>query len=94
MGSVQESVVVSGSAVVLQTESAAVQSLTTSDQLVTIPTSGRAWQTTIALMPGVAQPDYSQSGGSNNPTRAMAISINGQPACVNQFLLQEQGLVG
>src|SRR4051812_25862766 len=69
VGSVQESVVVSGTAVVLQTESAAVQSLTTSDQLVTIPTSGRAWQTTIALMPGVAQPDYSQSGGSNNPTR-------------------------
>jgi len=80
VGSVQESVVVSGTAVVLQTESAAVQSLTTSDQLVTIPTSGRAWQTTIALMPGVAQPDYVQSGGSNNPTRAMAISVNGQPA--------------
>ena len=71
------------------------------DQLVTIPTSGRAWQTTIALMPGVAQPDYSQSGGSNNPTRAMAISINGQPANntvvrldgvtqINQFFQQIQ----
>ena len=101
VGSVQESVVVSGTAVVLQTESAAVQSLTTSDQLVTIPTSGRAWQTTIALMPGVAQPDYSQSGGSNNPTRAMAISVNGQPANntvvrldgvtqINQFFQQIQ----
>ena len=91
----------SGTAVVLQTESAAVQSLTTSRQLETIPTSGRAWQTTIALMPGVAQPDYSQSGGSNNPTRAMAISINGQPANntvvrldgvtqINQFFQQIQ----
>ena len=78
-----------------------MQSLTTADQLVTIPTSGRAWQTTIALMPGVAQPDYSQSGGSNNPTRAMAISINGQPANntvvrldgvtqINQFFQQIQ----
>ena len=67
----------------------------------TIPTSGRAWQTTIALMPGVAQPDYSQSGGSNNPTRAMAISVNGQPANntvvrldgvtqINQFFQQIQ----
>ena len=101
VGSIQESVVVSGSAVVLQTESAAVQSLTTADQLVTIPTSGRAWQTTVALMPGVAQPDYSQSGGSNNPTRAMAISVNGQPANntvvrldgvtqINQFFQQIQ----
>ena len=55
----------------------------------------------IALMPGVAQPDYSQSGGSNNPTRAMAISINGQPANntvvrldgvtqINQFFQQIQ----
>ncbi len=101
LGTLQESIVVSGTSVVLQTESAAVQSLTTADQLVTIPTSGRAWQTTVALMPGVAQPDYSQSGGSNNPTRAMAISINGQPANntvvrldgvtqINQFFQQIQ----
>jgi hypothetical protein len=86
IGTLEESIVVSGTSVVLQTESAAVQSLTTADQLVTIPTSGRAWQTTIALMPGVAQPDYSQSGGSNNPTRAMAISINYKMKAHNYFL--------
>jgi len=101
LGTLEESIIVSGEAAVLQTESAAVQSLTTSKELETIPTSGRAWQTTIALMPGVAQPDYSQSGGSNNPTRAMAISINGQPANntvvrldgvtqINQFFQQIQ----
>ena len=101
LGTLEESIIVSGEAAVLQTESAAVQSLTTSRELETIPTSGRAWQTTIALMPGVAQPDYSQSGGSNNPTRAMAISINGQPANntvvrldgvsqINQFFQQIQ----
>jgi hypothetical protein len=61
LGTLEESIIVSGEAAVLQTESAAVQSLTTSRELETIPTSGRAWQTTIALMPGVAQPDYSQS---------------------------------
>ena len=66
-----------------------------------MPTSGRAWQTTLALMPGVAQPNYYQSGGSNNPTRAMAITINGQPANntvvrldgvsqINQFFQQIQ----
>ena len=43
-------------------------------QLETMPTSGRAYQTALALMPGVAQPNYDQSGGSNNPTRAMAIT--------------------
>ncbi|MEO8591842.1 MAG: TonB-dependent receptor [Candidatus Solibacter sp.] len=79
IGEVRESVEVSAAAVALQTESAAVQSNTTSEQLISVPTSGRSWQTTVAMMPGVAQPDYVQSGGSNNPTRAMAITVNGQP---------------
>ena len=42
VGAVQESVSVTANAVALQTESAAVQSLTTSSQLVTVPTSGRS----------------------------------------------------
>ena len=80
VGEVKESVTVSAMAVALQTESAAVQSNTTNEQLITVPTSGRSWQTTTAMMPGVATPDYQQSGGTNNPTRAMAITVNGQPA--------------
>lgn len=101
IGEVKESVTVSAEAAVLQTETAAVQSNMTSAQLANVPTSGRAWQTGVALMPGVSQPDYVQSGGSNNPTRAMAISINGQPANntvvrldgvtqINQFFQQIQ----
>ena len=101
VGALEESVVVSGQAAVLQTESAAVQSLTTKTQLETLPTSGRAYQTALALMPGVAQPNYDQSGGSNNPTRAMAITVNGQPPSntvvrldgvsqINQFFQQIQ----
>jgi len=101
LGAIEESVTVSGQAAVLQTESAAVQSLTTKTQLETLPTSGRAYQTALALMPGVAQPNYDQSGGSNNPTRAMAITINGQPPSntvvrldgvsqINQFFQQIQ----
>jgi len=45
LGAIEESVTVSGQAAVLQTESAAVQSLTTKTQLETLPTSGRAYQT-------------------------------------------------
>ena len=80
IGEVKESVSVEATAVALQTETAAVQSNTTSAQLIAVPTSGRSWQTTTAMMPGVSSPDYVQSGGSNNPTRAMAINVNGQPA--------------
>ncbi len=101
VGALEESIIVSGQAAVLQTESAAVQSLTTATQLETVPTSGRAYQTALALMPGVAQPNYDQSGGSNNPTRAMAITVNGQPpnntvirldgvSQINQFFQQIQ----
>jgi hypothetical protein len=101
VGEIRESVSVSATAVALQTETAAVQSNTTSQQLVTVPTSGRSWQTAVSLMAGVSQPDYVQSGGSNNPTRAMAITINGQPpnntvvrldgvTQINQFFQQIQ----
>ena len=87
VGALEESIVVSGQAAVLQTESAAVQSLTTAEQLETVPTSGRAYQTALALMPGVAQPSYDQSGGSNNPTRSMAVTVNGQPSNNTVFRL-------
>jgi hypothetical protein len=87
VGALEESIIVSGQAAVLQTESAAVQSLTTSEQLETVPTSGRSYQTAIALMPGVGQPNYDQSGGSNNPTRSMAVTVNGQPPTNTVFRL-------
>jgi Carboxypeptidase regulatory-like domain/TonB dependent receptor len=79
VGQASEAVTVSATAVALQTETAAVQSNTTSEQLVDVPTSGHSWQTTAAMMPGVAQPDYIQSGGSNNPTRSLGFSVNGEP---------------
>ncbi len=79
VGTLQEAIVVSGTAEILQTESAAVQSVTTSRELETLPTSGRAFQSFMTLMPGVAQPNYIQAGGINNPARSMAVSVNGQP---------------
>jgi hypothetical protein len=79
VGALQETVIVSGTAAVLQTESAAVQMQTSSEQLVNLPTSGRSYQSFIGLMPGVAQPYMIQAGGINNPARAMGVSVNGQP---------------
>jgi len=79
VGSLQETVLVSGTAAVLQTESAAVQMQTTSEQIVNLPTAGRSYQSFIGLMPGVAAPYMIQAGGINNPARSMGVSINGQP---------------
>ena len=52
----------------------------TREQLQTLPTSGRAFQSFMTLMPGVADPNYQQSGGINNPGRTMSLTVNGQPA--------------
>src|SRR4029078_13726885 len=79
VGALQESVSVSATAAILQTESAAVQSLTTAEQLSTLPTSGRSFASFLTLMPGVGTPDFVQSGAINNPARSMAVSINGAP---------------
>jgi Carboxypeptidase regulatory-like domain/TonB-dependent Receptor Plug Domain len=78
IGTLEESVTVSGTAAILQTENAAVQHIASSEELQTVPTSGRAFASFLTLMPGVtAQPDYSQSGGINNPARAMTVTTNG-----------------
>lgn len=79
VGAIQESVLVSASAVLLQTETAAVQTQTTSQQLENLPINGRSFQSLLTLTPGVAQPNYFQTGGINNPARSMQVSVNGAP---------------
>jgi hypothetical protein len=80
LGTLEEAVTVTATAAILQTENAAVQHIANAEQLQTLPTSGRAFQSFMTLMPGVADPNYQQSGGINNPARAMSLTINGQPA--------------
>ena len=80
VATVAETVSVSATAAILQTENAAVSSTTTAFSLQTLPTSGRSFASFLTTMPGVAQPDYQQSGGINNPGRTMSVAVNGQPA--------------
>ena len=87
VGALEESVTVSGAAPVLQADSATLQSLTTSEALVSIPITGRSYQSMLALTPGVAQPDFFQVGGINNPARTMRVTVNGQPNTNTTFRL-------
>src|SRR5688572_4681511 len=80
LGTLEEALTVAATAAILQTENAAVQHIANSEQLQTLPTSGRAFQSFMTLMPGVADPNYQQSGGINNPGRTMSLTINGQPS--------------
>jgi hypothetical protein len=87
VGTLQESVLVTADSVLLQTETAAVQTQTTSEQLENLPINGRSFQSALTLTPGVAQPNYFQTGGINNPARAMRVSVNGAPDSNTVFRL-------
>jgi hypothetical protein len=87
IGTLEESVVVSGEAAILQADSAAVQSLTTAQTLENLPINGRSYQSLLTLTPGVSQPSYFQTGGINNPSRSMSVSVNGQPSTNTGFRL-------
>jgi hypothetical protein len=87
VGTLSESVLVSADSVLLQTETAAVQTQTTSQQLESLPINGRSFQSALTLTPGVAQPNYFQTGGINNPARAMRVSVNGAPDSNTVFRL-------
>ena len=76
-----------GQSALLQTETAAVQTQTTSQQLQNLPINGRSFQSMLTLTPGVAQPNYFQTGGINNPARSMQVSVNGAPNTNTVFRL-------
>ena len=79
VGALQETVLVSGTAAVLQTESAAVQMQTTSDEIVNLPTSGRsyhlAWEppaTGPALESYIVQVGGTFTGATPTTSRALS----------------------
>jgi hypothetical protein len=55
LGTLEESVVVTGEAAILQADSAALQSVTTAQALENLPINGRSYQSLLTLTPGVAQ---------------------------------------
>jgi hypothetical protein len=87
LGTLEESVVVTGESAILQADSAALQSVTTAQALENLPINGRSYQSLLTLTPGVAQPNYFQTGGINNPSRSMSVSVNGQPNTNTAFRL-------
>jgi hypothetical protein len=87
LGTLEESVVVTGEAAILQADSAALQSVTTAQALENLPINGRSYQSLLTLTPGVSQPSYFQVGGINNPSRSMQVSVNGQPNTNTAFRL-------
>jgi outer membrane receptor protein involved in Fe transport len=84
VGSITETVEVSGAAPVLQTESADVSQSFERKRIEELPISGRNFQSLISLIPGVAPPT-STIGVFDNPQGTQFFQVNGQNVSANNF---------
>src|SRR5262249_4408369 len=84
VGSVAESVVVSGAAALLQTDRADVRSDVTTDQLENLPNSiGRNYQTLFVTLPGFGGIQSSYNSTPSNPSKALVFNVNGVSFNIN-----------
>jgi hypothetical protein len=79
VGAITQSVEVSTESAVLQADRSDVHSEVLTHTIESVPVAGRSYQSLFFLVPGVTQPDYFQTGGINNPSRAMTVNVNGTP---------------
>lgn len=85
VGQVNETVEVTASAAVLQTQDATVGGTVTGSEVSRLPVNGRNYTRLILLMPGTSDQGGSQSQGTFSGT--MLISVNGQRRQDNNFTL-------
>ena len=78
VGSQVERVEVSAQAAALQTDRADIHSEVATRQLENLPQPNRTYQGLLQLVPGVTPPNGQLQGGTNNPSKSMQFSFNGQ----------------
>ncbi|HMF77027.1 MAG TPA: TonB-dependent receptor [Bryobacteraceae bacterium] len=78
VGSQTETVEVSAQAAALQTDRADVHAEVSTHVLENIPQPNRTWQSLLSTVPGSTPPNGQLSGGTNNPSKSMQFSFNGQ----------------
>jgi hypothetical protein len=79
VGNLSSTVDVTAEAAALQTDRSDVHTENTAQVLENVPVSTRSYQSLLVTTPGVTQPTFFQTGGINNPSRAMAMIVNGTP---------------
>ncbi len=88
-GNVQQSVEVNGAATVLQTQSQAVSSLVTNQQITEMPLNQRIFTQVLQLMPGATSSTPNpQAGGTYGLLASNAYSINGSQSSNNSYLIE------
>lgn len=85
IGQVSETIEVSASAAILQTQEASVGGTVTGEELSRLPVNGRNYTRLILLMPGTSDQGGSQSKGTFSGTQL--ISVNGQRRQDNNYTI-------
>src|SRR6266481_408523 len=78
VGAVSERLEVSATAALLQTDRADIHAEVTAQDLTTLPQANRTYSGLLELVPGTTPPAGQLSGGTNNPSKSMTFSFNGQ----------------
>jgi hypothetical protein len=88
VGAVSESVVVSGEAITLQTDSAQVRSEVESVELENVPIPiNRNFESLLIEIPGITPPENANSGAAN-PSRGLTFSAAGTPRNMNNVRIE------
>jgi hypothetical protein len=78
VGAQTETIEVSAEAAALQTDRADVHAEVATQALENLPQPNRTWESLLTLVPGTTPPNGQLSGGTNNPSKSMQFSFNGQ----------------
>jgi hypothetical protein len=78
VGAQTETVEVSAQAAALQTDRADVHSEVSTQILENVPQPNRTWESLLNTVPGSTPPNGQLAGGTNNPSKSMQFSFNGQ----------------
>jgi hypothetical protein len=87
VGSTSETVTVQSSTTELQTDRADVHHDLSSQELLEIPTPVRSYQGLLGSLPGASQLSFG-GGGTNNPTKSMAVGFNGSAFTNTDFRIE------
>lgn len=88
VGAQVEKVEVTAEAAALQTDRADIHSEVSTQQLENLPQPNRTWENLIELTPGSTPPNGQLQGGTNNPSKSMSFSFNGETPAPPQFELR------
>jgi hypothetical protein len=88
VGAQTERIEVSAEAAALQTDRADVHAELSTQVLQNIPQPNRTWESVLTLVPGTTPPNGQLSGGTNNPSKSMQFSFNGQGLSAAQVRIE------